>query len=526
MATGINAAAFVGRNAKILADGVDANQKPWDQDAEVLFRSIDINSDGSLQKEELMRHVLEMGLGKREAAKLFDMLDTGGDGQVSMDEWKAKYERFQEIMEEEHTAAVSLQALQRGVRGRQIAQARSAYMDFKTSSGMRAKSATVEQLLMNEPRWKTKTDDRFANLPWYQWRLLGIIEHDHARILIMFLIILNGVIIGIQADDTTTDQVVWDVFEAFFVIVFTAECIIKNLAMGSHFWGDGWNIFDFVIVFLSLVDVVLQSVIGSSEGSGPILVMRLMRTLRMLRLISFSERLNLLVTAWLLALNAVFWVGILLVLLIYMFAVLGHGFIGTSGTLLSDPKSREGAKNFESLPLASATLLQFMTGDNWMEASREVGEKQPWVWFFILFWLVVAWIGLLNLLTAIFIDSLTELSKEADSAKKLVIQDKRYALMKFIAESYCRFDVDNDGALDIAEVDKLMKAIEKSMSKELNYLGIDLDGVQQAPPQRCPVLYIRAMYRMRDQVPQACAEPAAVCLARCFSQPTLTMTLR
>ena len=64
---------------------------------------------------------------------------------------------------------------------------------------------------------------------------------------------------------------------------------------------------------------------------------------------------------------------------------------------------------------------------------------------------MVAWIGLLNLLTAIFIDSLTELSKEADSAKKLVIQDKRYALMKFIAESYCRFDQDNDGSLDIAE---------------------------------------------------------------------------
>ena len=35
-------------------------------------------------------------------------------------------------------------------------------------------------------------------------------------------------------------------------------------------------------------------------------------------------------------------VGILLVLLIYMFAVLGHGFIGTSGTLLSDPQSKEG----------------------------------------------------------------------------------------------------------------------------------------------------------------------------------------
>lgn len=31
------------------------------------------------------------------------------------------------------------------------------------------------------------------------------------------------------------------------------------------------------------------------------------------------------------------------------------------------------------------------------------------------------------------------------------------------------------------QVEKLMKAIEKTMSKELAYLGIDLDGVQKAP---------------------------------------------
>ena len=259
MATGINAAAFVGRNAKNLAGNASLEHRPWDQDAEVLFRSIDINSDGTLQKEELMAHMLEMGLGKREAAKLFDMLDQTHDGQVSMEEWLAKYERFVEIMEEENSAAKKLQALQRGGRGRQIAQARAAYMDFKNSSGMRQRSATVEQLLMNEPRWKTKTDDPFANVPWYQWRLLGIIEHEVSRMVIMFLIVANGIIIGIQADDKSTDQAVWDAVEAFFVIIFTLECLLKNIAMGTHYWGDGWNIFDALVVALSLLDVLLQA---------------------------------------------------------------------------------------------------------------------------------------------------------------------------------------------------------------------------------------------------------------------------
>ena len=47
--------------------------------------------------------------------------------------------------------------------------------------------------------------------------------------------------------------------EAFFVIIFTLECLLKNIAMGTHYWGDGWNIFDALVVALSLLDVLLQA---------------------------------------------------------------------------------------------------------------------------------------------------------------------------------------------------------------------------------------------------------------------------
>lgn len=50
--------------------------------------------------------------------------------------------------------------------------------------------------------------------------------------------------------------------------------------------------------------------------------------------------------------------------------------------------------------------------------------------------------------------------------------------MKFIAESFCTFDDDNSGTLDLSEVNRLVKEIETTMAKELAHLGIDMEAVK------------------------------------------------
>lgn len=39
----------------------------------------------------------------------------------------------------------------------------------------------------------------------------------------------------------------------FFVAVFTAECVIKILALRHYYFASGWNVFDFSVVVLSIV---------------------------------------------------------------------------------------------------------------------------------------------------------------------------------------------------------------------------------------------------------------------------------
>lgn len=59
-----------------------------------------------------------------------------------------------------------------------------------------------------------------------------------------------------------------------FTSVFTTECILKLGALGLDFFRNGWNVFDFVIVLASLVDLGLEIVNGLSVLRGMRLVSR------------------------------------------------------------------------------------------------------------------------------------------------------------------------------------------------------------------------------------------------------------
>jgi len=120
-------------------------------------------------------------------------------------------------------------------------------------------------------------------------------------------------------------------------------------------------------------------------------IFRLMRIFRVLRLVVFVDRLNRLVEAFLTALKSVVWVGILLFLVLYMFAVVAQGLFGKDESLIAAcPDTPE---LFGTVPRSMATLIQIMTLDNWSTIARPIGSHYAWAWVFFLIWVAVAAIG-------------------------------------------------------------------------------------------------------------------------------------
>ncbi|XP_027516352.1 sodium channel protein type 5 subunit alpha-like, partial [Corapipo altera] len=80
--------------------------------------------------------------------------------------------------------------------------------------------------------------------------LFDIVMHKAFDIIIVIFICLNMVVM--MADQEGTKEVL-NKINYFFVAVFTAECVIKMLALRQHYFKSGWNLFDFIVVVLSIV---------------------------------------------------------------------------------------------------------------------------------------------------------------------------------------------------------------------------------------------------------------------------------
>lgn len=88
----------------------------------------------------------------------------------------------------------------------------------------------------------------------YQGFLFDIVTKQAFDVTIMFLICLNMVTMMVETDDQSPEKVhILAKINLLFVTIFTGECIIKMAALRHYYFTNSWNIFDFVVVILSIM---------------------------------------------------------------------------------------------------------------------------------------------------------------------------------------------------------------------------------------------------------------------------------
>ncbi len=183
--------------------------------------------------------------------------------------------------------------------------------------------------------------------------------------------------------------------------IFIIEIVLKLAAHGRRpldYFRDGWNVFDFTIVALCLLPV-----------GGPFAaVLRLVRTLRLLRLVTALPKLQLLVGALLKSLSSMGYVGLLLGLMFYIYAVTGVHLFGQASP-----------EYFGSLRAALLSLFQMITLDNWRTMYDSAQAAAPFAAtpYFVSFILLGTMI-MLNLFIGIVMNSMSEMHAELDEQKE------------------------------------------------------------------------------------------------------------
>lgn len=213
---------------------------------------------------------------------------------------------------------------------------------------------------------------------------------------VMLVILGNAVLVGLETfpDLVAAQHGLLELANAAILAIFIFELAVRMIAYWPRpgaFFRDGWNVFDFVIVALSLLPAA-----GSFAT-----VARLARLLRVLRLISAFPELRLIVGTMLRSLGSMGSVLLLMALVMYVYAVLGYHLFSAA-----DPA------HWGTLGTSLRTLFEILTLEGWVEIQATSLEVTPLAWIFYGSYVLIAVFVVVNLFIAVVLNNLENVRSE------------------------------------------------------------------------------------------------------------------
>uniref|UniRef100_A0A8B9LEB3 Calcium channel, voltage-dependent, L type, alpha 1S subunit, b n=1 Tax=Astyanax mexicanus TaxID=7994 RepID=A0A8B9LEB3_ASTMX len=165
-----------------------------------------------------------------------------------------------------------------------------------------------------------------------------IVEWKPFEIIILLTIFANCVALAVflpmPEEDTNYTNTTLESLEYIFLVIFTLECFLKIIAYGLLFHEGAylrncWNILDFVIVFMGLFTLAVDTINAiagtpTEKGGGfDMKALRAFRVLRPLRLVSGVPSLQVVMNSILKAMIPLFQVVLLVFFLVTLFAIMG-----------------------------------------------------------------------------------------------------------------------------------------------------------------------------------------------------------
>jgi len=304
------------------------------------------------------------------------------------------------------------------------------------------------------------------------------IHSDHADWLFGGWIVFNALVLAIETDARTEeneDHAIWLISDSLFNTVFLVEMLLRMRAEGSSWPFDIWNIFDFVLVAIGIVDSWLMPILGldTDVRFATLLrllrLMRLVRILRVLRLFRFLKELMLLVAGITSAMKAMVWGLLLLAITIFICAMFMTKVVGKACCEEDDTFQNEAYKEyFGTLARTAFTLFQF-TMEFQPDICRETWEDGPYLTFFFLAYTMFTNITLLNTVASVIVEDILRISQEHEEEKQ-AFKSQREAeeLSARLEDAFASADSDGDKMLSQSE---LLQS--SNMDRVLNVVGVD-----------------------------------------------------
>jgi len=246
--------------------------------------------------------------------------------------------------------------------------------------------------------------------------LKSIVESRGFTLAVTIVIAINAITLGLETWPPAMQAagpllLALDTLALWF---FTVEIGLKIWLYRGRFFRDPWSIFDFVIVAIAWM-----------PSSGPLSVLRALRIVRALRLLSIVPQMRTVIGALFRALPGMGSVIAVLALVFYVAAVMATKLFAA-----------DFPDWFGSIGASMYSLFQIMTLESWsMGIVRPVMEQHPYAWLFFVPFIIVTSFAVLNLFIALIVNSMQTMQVETNEnvkAEALAAHDEREVLSRQI----------------------------------------------------------------------------------------------
>ncbi len=259
-----------------------------------------------------------------------------------------------------------------------------------------------------------------------QQKLNTLRSNKFFEIFVISIIIFSALVIGAKTYDIPERILsLVHILDWLITFIFLTEIIIRFLGEENKkdFFKQGWNIFDTLIVVVSLIPV---------EDSQLAIVGRLIRIFRVLRMVSIIPELRMLLNSLLIALPQLGYIVALMFIIFYIYAAIGSTFFADINPVL-----------WGDIAISMLTLFRVMTFEDWTDVQYETMEVYPFSWIYYISFIFFTAFAFLNMVIGVVVNVLneehekviqkdkpveptnTELQQEIRELKELIINNRR-----------------------------------------------------------------------------------------------------
>ena len=227
-----------------------------------------------------------------------------------------------------------------------------------------------------------------------------------------FIILAYASVLGFKTIDAVeTNYSIFLQFADYFVTVyFIFEIAIKMVAEKKfvNFFKSGWNVFDFVIVVITLLPL---------EQSGFAAIARMLRVFRVLRLFTARPELKKIIDMLIKAIPSIIDIVILMFIIFYIYAIIGNFYFHDLPSGL-----------WNDFLVSMLTLFRVLTFEDWTDVMYEAMEVYPMAWIYFVSFVIIAAFVFFNLFVAVIIGEMQKI-QEADFHEEVHEDSKKLDIL-------------------------------------------------------------------------------------------------